>query len=353
MKLKRKSTISRAAVKRAVPYVLKGMLFLFISLEFIFHVLDIGGFPIVKFQTERPFDLPFIDDPYAGVRMKPNECYISKAGGFRLENERSIQCLNSLGFRGGELDKRAVYKILCLGDSTTFGRGIFSNELIFSRMLEKRLSFHLQPKYLRKAVVVFNAGVPSHSVYQGLQLYWNYLMGLTHWDYVIISYGWNSGHLTAGHNLKNIQQNLPVNRPVYYARKILREIRTYNLLQNAFQKITNSEITADNVFETVYARLIHLVQGQGAKVVVWPMIIPRNSPAAKSESMKKFFRSRQKLNETVREIALTHGAAYLDMEPVFDRYKERMEWTDPVHFGPQGHALLSDAMFDYLIKDIE
>ena len=63
---------------------------------------------------------------------------------------------------------------ICLGDSTTYGIGVFSTEKIFSYLLEQKLKKYLLESNVRSSIDVFNAGVPSYSVYQGFQIYKNH-----------------------------------------------------------------------------------------------------------------------------------------------------------------------------------
>lgn len=75
---------------------------------------------------------------------------------------------NSLGLRNAEVpfDKPAdEYRIVCLGDSWTFGQGVGQDET-FARVLEKRLANAAPDVHVR----VINAGMPGASFLQGYLL---------------------------------------------------------------------------------------------------------------------------------------------------------------------------------------
>ena len=108
-------------MKNNVKPVLFSLIFIilfFILLEAVLYLLNIGTPQKVQkfglrwnFQWEvgnGPFRDLFIEDRFAGYRLKPLGLYNSTH-------------LNSLGFRDDELRENTHLKVLSLGDSTTFG----------------------------------------------------------------------------------------------------------------------------------------------------------------------------------------------------------------------------------------
>ncbi len=90
--------------------------------------------------------------------------------------------INSLGLRGPELKNTSALRILCLGDSCTFGAGI-SYEETYPYKLETLLKEHK-----RINAEVINAGVPNYSSFQGLRFFKRDLIKLKP-DIVIAEFG--------------------------------------------------------------------------------------------------------------------------------------------------------------------
>jgi len=94
--------------------------------------------------------------------------------------------LNSLGLRGPEILAKdpGEFRILSLGESTTFGAEVLYEET-YSSLLGKKLAF-----VDGKNVKVINAGVPGYTLFQGLT--YLRLRGLTlQPDAVLIYFGYN------------------------------------------------------------------------------------------------------------------------------------------------------------------
>jgi len=87
--------------------------------------------------------------------------------------------VNSLGCRGPEFSvkkQRGVFRIVCLGDSCTYGAGISNDAETYVKRLEKMLNSHNNSS-IRYEVI--NAGVPGYGSFQALMnlqkrvIYWN------------------------------------------------------------------------------------------------------------------------------------------------------------------------------------
>lgn len=90
--------------------------------------------------------------------------------------------INSLGLRGPELRNTDALRILCLGNSCTFGAGISYTET-YPYKLETLLKVHK-----KIGVEVINAGVPNYSSFQGLRFFKRDLIKLKP-DIVIVEFG--------------------------------------------------------------------------------------------------------------------------------------------------------------------
>src|SRR6185436_18195770 len=83
----------------------------------------------------------------------------------RLFNSRVS--INSLGFRGKEIarDKGDAYRIVILGESTTFGATMNQEDKPWPEVLEQTIRDRLKPS---RPVEVVNAGVPAYTLLHNL-----------------------------------------------------------------------------------------------------------------------------------------------------------------------------------------
>jgi len=98
--------------------------------------------------------------------------------------------VNSDGFRGDDIVKpkpNNVFRIVCLGDSCTYGLMIKDDRDVYPKILEKIIS---DENVTNKRVEVINGGVSGYSSYQGLQLLKNQIIGLQP-NVITIYYGLN------------------------------------------------------------------------------------------------------------------------------------------------------------------
>ena len=96
--------------------------------------------------------------------------------------------INSKGFRGPEFDWEkgpGVFRVVCLGDSGTFGWGIRDHETYPARLQEL-----LQKEMRSREVEVINMGVPGYSSHQGLILLKRHITRMSP-DVIIFSFGRN------------------------------------------------------------------------------------------------------------------------------------------------------------------
>ena len=311
---------------------------LFFLLEGLLIFLKVGdSHKVEEFNATIPSALPgFIKDPILGFRLKPNEIYaLTYKNGIVVKTYR----LNSLGFRDDELNHKATYKILCLGDSTTYGIGVSQTEKTFPYILEQIFKQYLLIRKSNESIDVFNAGVPSYSIYQGFHTYLNYLLNLAHWDYIVISFGWNHGLLKG--NWKHVSNNLESRKGFLRVRNLLKRLKTYNLLSQVFQNFVKGEITDYESYETIYEEIVKVAKEQNSKVVIWPLII-------QGEGTK----TTEKLNGISRKVANRNGSFFVDLNPQFKKFGKEINWVDPIHFGPKGHSVLAEELFHTIKKDI-
>ena len=254
--------------------------------------------------------------------------------------------LNSLGFRDDELNQQANIKVLCLGDSTTYGIGVFATEKIFSFLLEQKLKTFLLKSKNQYSIDVFNAGVPSYSVYQGLQIYKNHILNLAGWDYLIVSFGWNHGLLSS--NWEHISNQLKTKKELLKIRTVLKKLKIFNLLSNGFQKSIRDSTTNYDNYKTVYETLIRTAKVQKTKIIIWPLMIQKKH----SNDSNSFINNAEKINNISRQIAQRHQSVYIDLNQKLERSPKKITWIDSIHFGSDGHAILAEEFYNVIKKDL-
>jgi lysophospholipase L1-like esterase len=131
-----------------------------------------------------------------------------------------IRCpisINSLGFRGPEIApaKNGVYRIVALGESTTFGMTIGPEDKSWPEALEQIIRQRLKT---RRPVQVINAGVPDYSIYDNLRRLPREILPL-HPDMIISYHGANGFHTLESSVLPPVGSVPPVykERPVKLA----------------------------------------------------------------------------------------------------------------------------------------
>lgn len=149
------------------------LLVLFIGTEIYFRTQGYGALPSVWF------------DPEVGTRFHPNQSRDIYAAGNVYMHPAKI---NGLGLRGHEprpeADGDAGLRVVCLGDSFTFGWGVQDDET-FPVLVEEALDAALE-----EPVDVINCGLPGYNTYQEHQLY-KKLMAPLEPDYVVIAWYMN------------------------------------------------------------------------------------------------------------------------------------------------------------------
>ena len=122
--------------------------------------------------------------------------------------------INSLGFRGREIarEKGNAYRIVALGESTTFGCTLGPEDKPWPELLEQMIQQRLK---LRRPVEVINAGVPGYTIEDNLHRLARDVLPLKP-DMIITYHGYN-GFPLLDESLPPVSGTPP---PVYQARPL-------------------------------------------------------------------------------------------------------------------------------------
>lgn len=147
---------------------------------------------------------------------------------YRLPVGTTIVSTNDMGLREVEVpsEKRpGEFRILCLGDSWTFGLGV-SAEQTFA----KRLQALLRQEFPRRPIGVVNAGVPGYNWYQAYHST-DALLSRYHPDLVLLC-GFND---LSNLRIPQMERRLPEDEWTTALRLALRQSRLYRLLREGVQ----------------------------------------------------------------------------------------------------------------------
>ena len=280
--------------------------------------------------------------------------------------------INSEGFRDKEYKKQkyhGVFRILCLGDSTTFGFGVKLSET-YHGLLENKLNGELGSQ--QRKFEVINAGVTGYTSAQGLALY-KYKGIEYHPDIVTFYFGINDPIKRFYMNDNRIMQTrLPLFLRLFMNNYLIR-LDSYRLLRKIIltpwrnkEKGTKENIARVSLsdFKSNILELNRLCQSHGATLV---LISPPFCPDARLgsvwfESMcpeeKAEFLERMKdialYRKTLEDVASQCRIPLIQIQEMSDQSGSGAGdyFQDSVHPSKLGHERIMLPIYSYLMKKL-
>jgi lysophospholipase L1-like esterase len=305
-----------------------------------FFVLGLSEFLLAVLGMGRPFQ----KDPHFGSGGG-EMMQMDRHSGLRMKSRAVVsdrEHLNSLGFRDDELKENADVYMLCLGDSTVFGWEVSDRRLVYPELLERKLTD------LGHRIDVFNAGVPSYTVYQGLQSYLHRLKKLRKWDVVVATFGWNE---RPG---QEMDIEYVINHPPLDAWKQrfflwAKRFRIYNALRSFFdrhlQKGKTPEELADSLYIDHFRQLAYHAKSAGSTVILLPVLVRfEDRGTAMGRRMLCF-------NDAVKKLEDGKSVFYLPVDVEFDKRRNEIGWFDNFHFNARGHEIVAESLLQFLMKN--
>lgn len=266
--------------------------------------------------------------------------------------------INSRGFRGAEIpaEKGNTYRIVALGESTTFGFTINAQDRPWPEMLQQFIRERLN---LSRPVEVINAGIPSADLPLNLSRFPAQILPL-HPDMIICYHGFNCFHLLDS-ALPRASGKPP---PAYHERPLrlladceyrlklmlYRRAHTAGLVAHhpTFSNLMNSKLAR------AYSELIRIAQTNHIRLVLanFSMAANESSP----EEQIEFFRPRTpapywvvKANmantQLVRRLAEQHPeVTFVDTHPHLDG--QPGQFLDLIHFLHPGEVQMAENVFE-------
>ena len=173
-----------AALVVAIFFGVAELVFRVHDFKFYYNLsADVLGMPVFDMSRFRRIANNTVEfDPEVFWKFKPNQ--VLNAEGVYLKPVR----INNFGFRGADFPKdkpAGTFRVICLGDSATFGWSVGDEETYPSQ-----LELALQKAHPGCKVEVLNLGVTGYTSFQGRQLFkkWGPLLKP---DLVLASFGVN------------------------------------------------------------------------------------------------------------------------------------------------------------------
>lgn len=282
-------------------------------------------------------------------RLRPN---------LDMERTRSTRIFglktNSLGLRGGPvtIDKAAgTFRVLCVGDSCTFGSGAATNRT-YPAQLQARLR-EMRPGV---RVEVINAGVPGYSSFQGRRYLESEGIRLSP-DCVVIALGYNDAipaqtgpgrPFRAGSRFSDREYGEALARS-----SRLGVARLANRVAASFRRSAAPEtfpapglktrVSLDESRENL-ARMISFCSQRGIAVVVlaWP-VAPQSLPQ-NADPVTEIFVGYQR---AARAVADEAGVAFVDL--VATVAGRPALFIDHVHMTPKGYGLVAERIAERIV----
>lgn len=273
---------------------------------------------------------------------------------------------NHAGFRGPEFsDKKpaGVYRIIALGDSTTFGV-LVDEPSTYPRRLETLL------RAANPAVEVLNAGVPGTNIYAHRVQLERKLRPLEP-DLVVLYVLFNSRpeveairRMTQRGSARNRVQAVLRHSNIYrFARRVLRG--GFSAAPHGQQAEITAELSGEATapggwVETAFARdleaMIAQTRAGGAEpVLVYHLTLPGiEAKLAHAADPRRPLPPAEEVNERfrrlTRRICQAHDVLFIDAQPDFMEAKQAGDklFADDVHFSAPGHELMARLLAERL-----
>lgn len=265
------------------------------------------------------------DDPDVGWVLSP---------GFDGEIEGIRYRINSLGFRGDDIQRKkpqGALRVLCLGDSTTYGVMV-QGRRIYPAVLRRKLSEALAPRL----VEVVNGGVPGYSSFHLSLLLPERFFALEP-DLITMCVGVNDALLIPGFYSSDSELYVPWRRAAHKAKLVLGRSRLFTLLDGAIQRVTKRLSASD--------------RREGPSQDMKPKVTLEEYRANLTEIAHKChdrdiplimfsFSLSDAYANVMRSVAEQVGVTFLDVEPLFDQTAQALE-ASSIELGSASQATVS------------
>ncbi|HUT03286.1 MAG TPA: SGNH/GDSL hydrolase family protein [bacterium] len=297
--------------------------------------------------------------------------------------------INALGFRGPEVQKtrhKGSFRVLCLGDSTTYGVMVDQGQ-IYSSVLEKQLEKILAPR----TVETINAGVPGYSSVQ-VSLYFSKRCLQLDPDLVTLCVGINDAFAIP--NLCDQDKDLyvPWRRSIRRAKETLGHSRIFTLLDAGLSWLVKAVAQSESESQPsqgmkrradvpcYYENLLDIArkcERRGIPLLLFSFSLPadysKSMLRAAHNSQANYIDMEPAFESAAKSISSSAGEAQsqtvspesafaMDGQPFADVYEgmfsvrmlathsNRALFIDPCHPTPLGHKLIAEQLARVIVE---
>ena len=281
-----------------------------------------------------------------------------------------------------------MYRIIALGDSTTFGMIVEQYFGYIQTPYPQRLEELIDERVGPGKVEVLNAGVPGYNTYMGVMLLRGKLRGLEP-NLITVRFGWNDFLMSMGGEVGDawrevenpillMGEDLLLRTATYpYLRRLGRELKSRGQPEHKPGPQDIPHVWQPNVpldlFKKNLRRIVELGRGLGAEV--WLLTTPHafltddnrgqydKFPRTMSAklliafsaipSFERMIEIHDQYADVCREVARETGAPLIDMEAAYTAHAAEHLYneTDVVHPTQLGHNLEAEILYQHLVGE--
>ena len=285
-----------------------------------------------------------IEDSRYGVKFKPNFEGVIDDPEFVMKYRT-----NSLGFRGKEIDSKEGTRIICLGDSMTFGYGVNEEDLFVTWIAEDL------------GVESINMGVSGYDIDRYMLLFEDYVVhndpDLLVLFFTIIN---DFGESVKKGEALGIKEKAALSKGGVgeFKKLLFRHSRFYQWVKDRVNRTSMLNVllirmgvrSAGDIFLKEYppvmerkvdrVRMVLTSIKEAADINGFEILlvgIPDSIQVYEGMSLDKRYWDIEKPNDILREIADDVKIDYLDLLPAFRKNSNRLFFKYDGHLNPEGH----------------
>jgi lysophospholipase L1-like esterase len=278
---------------------------------------------------------------------------------------QSLIQINSRGFRGREIskDKGRTYRIVALGESTTFGFTLDQEDRPWPSLLEELIRQRINPA---RPVRVINAGLPHYTLEDNLYRLRTKILALKP-DLIISYHGWNGFPWLYPSLPPVFVKHLPdyKHRPLHILADCEYRLRLMLFKRSLRANPVLEMPTVAQLLKTRYGRgygeLVELARTNGIRLVIANYSMAVNSQS--DPRVIEFYREAFPAVYPSMQVNLMHSmlvealvsrnpeVCLVDTHPHLDG--EHDKFIDLVHFSPEGDRQMAETMFAGITNILE
>lgn len=331
---------------------LASVLIFFLMSEAILRIAGVNSNPknlYFLLNPELSYPKFYLKDKNLFWKLRPDQII---KGGFFVEGEYQINSHGLRDYEFSEEKKSGTVRIICLGNSCTFGWRVGLEET-YPKQLGKLLNADLDYKKYE----VINGGVTGYSSFQGKRFLQEQILEYNP-DIITVCYGWND-LLPAAFGIEDKNQKLPA-QTFLDIQNVLGQTEVYGFIRGLIlarfqvKKSRNSSQIVPRVSPPDFLQnLIEIGQMCSGKHI--PVIF-LTTPIASLEAfwgkgkVSKTHQWHEVYNKVILNLPQSSNIYILDIASLFENRKDVYDrpQDDYIHYNASGHKLIAENLCLFL-----